>query len=681
MKRPSKSEVVFSIRAFVAGMLALYLAMSLGLPRPFWALLTAYVASQTFAGAARSKAAFRFVGTILGAACALMLTPHLVNYTALFVLAMCAWFGGCLYISLQDRSPRAYIFILAAYTPLIIAFPALANATSFDATTIFNISLARVEEIFVGTACAALVHSVIMPNDIAPVIRNRIETSIKDGVAWMRHVFKNEEQKTLEFDQGKLSQDITELRMLSTHLPFDTSNLKWATGSVIAIQHRLSAMLLYTTTIEKNLNLLRENNQDKTIAIWQPIFNRILSWAEGGVSSPQVLVQLHQEITVAIPEIDECATWTQILEVNMASHLRQLIEALEKCFYQQEQVALSIARRQTNSKDNEQRAPQKTAYIDRGQAALTALAAALAVGVSTTFWVLSGWPLGFSAPMMTGLFCAFFASLDNPVPVLKVSAIYTSFSTPIAGIYLLYLLPSTHSFEMIMLVLAPFLLISGIYLSRPTTVLYAIPICFTTLASFMMIDMGVSDVTSFANSQISQMIGVCSAAIFMSLFRNVDANRLAARVLNLMGSEISDLAKAAKPPALTAVTAKMVDRISVLIPRLANNPTQGKSLTRVALQDMRVELNMVHLLRVRNRLQRREVTIQPILNGLSEHYMKSHENRQGSLALMTEIDRVLRHICCMPAFPMRNESIAALGGIRRDLYPDSLYKPAKEKGK
>ena len=47
-------------------MLALYLALAIGLPRPFWAMLTAYVVSNPLSGAVRSKAVYRVSGTLLG---------------------------------------------------------------------------------------------------------------------------------------------------------------------------------------------------------------------------------------------------------------------------------------------------------------------------------------------------------------------------------------------------------------------------------------------------------------------------------------------------------------------------------------------------------------------------------------------------------------------------------------
>ncbi|MFX5464861.1 FUSC family protein, partial [Acinetobacter baumannii] len=72
-------DALFSLKCLVAAMLAYYIALRIGLPRPSWAVLTAYIVSQPLAGAVLSKALFRVLGTILGAATAVILVPNLVN--------------------------------------------------------------------------------------------------------------------------------------------------------------------------------------------------------------------------------------------------------------------------------------------------------------------------------------------------------------------------------------------------------------------------------------------------------------------------------------------------------------------------------------------------------------------------------------------------------------------------
>src|ERR1051325_7874919 len=54
---------LFSLKSLAAALLAFYVALSIGLERPYWAFLTSYIVAQPLAGAVLSKAAFRLVGT------------------------------------------------------------------------------------------------------------------------------------------------------------------------------------------------------------------------------------------------------------------------------------------------------------------------------------------------------------------------------------------------------------------------------------------------------------------------------------------------------------------------------------------------------------------------------------------------------------------------------------------
>ena len=60
-------------------MLALFIALYIGLPRPYWAMATVYVVAHLLTGATRSKSMYRVLGTLLGAAASVALVPSLVN--------------------------------------------------------------------------------------------------------------------------------------------------------------------------------------------------------------------------------------------------------------------------------------------------------------------------------------------------------------------------------------------------------------------------------------------------------------------------------------------------------------------------------------------------------------------------------------------------------------------------
>ena len=47
-------EALFSVKCFVAAILAYYIALRIGLTRPYWAVTTSYIVAQPLAGAVLS---------------------------------------------------------------------------------------------------------------------------------------------------------------------------------------------------------------------------------------------------------------------------------------------------------------------------------------------------------------------------------------------------------------------------------------------------------------------------------------------------------------------------------------------------------------------------------------------------------------------------------------------------
>ena len=146
--------------------------------------------------------------------------------------------------------------------------------------------------------------------------------------------------------------------------------------------------------------------------------------------------------------------WEDMLLANLAAELYRLVDICEDCFDLRRQINIGLSGTMPPAEPRKTKVSTTTLHVDRRVALSSAFAATMATSLSCLFWVISGWPMGFCAPMMAGMYSMFFATMDNPVPVLKVQFLYTLLSTPVAGLYLLLFLPSAHSFEMMILVFA-----------------------------------------------------------------------------------------------------------------------------------------------------------------------------------------------------------------------------------
>jgi len=102
--RADRDAILFSAKSFAAAMLAYYISLRIGLPKPFWAIVTVYIVSQTSAGASFSRGVYRFVGTLVGAIATVAIVPNFVNHPMVCSVVLAGWIGLCLFFSLLDRT-------------------------------------------------------------------------------------------------------------------------------------------------------------------------------------------------------------------------------------------------------------------------------------------------------------------------------------------------------------------------------------------------------------------------------------------------------------------------------------------------------------------------------------------------------------------------------------------------
>src|ERR1700744_5180914 len=172
--------IIFSVNCYIATILTMFVAFSLDLKSPGWAMTTVYLTSQPLSGAMRAKAFYRAIGTFVGAAAMVAIIPNLVGAPELTTLAIMLWVALCVFVSLLDRTPRSYMFVLSGYTAALIGFPSvLAPAAVFDT------AVARVEEIALGVVCASVVHGLIFPISAFSAFEERLKSSMADTRRWL----------------------------------------------------------------------------------------------------------------------------------------------------------------------------------------------------------------------------------------------------------------------------------------------------------------------------------------------------------------------------------------------------------------------------------------------------------------------------------------------------------------
>lgn len=653
-------ELLFSAKCFTASMLALYVSLAAGLPRPFWAMMTAYIVASPLAGAVRSKALFRLCGTLAGCAATVAMVPNLANAPELLSLALACWVALCLYVSLLDRTPRSYIFMLAGYTAGLVGFPSVA-----DPTAVFDTGIARVEEISVGILSATLVHSLVFPQGVGPALLGRLDRAIGDARRWMLEVLRPGTAARDAHVRLALAAEISDMRIMATHLPFDTSHLRWTGAMVHALHDRLTVMVPLLLAVEDRLQALADTGP--VDPAWQAMLDDVAHWiGEGKAAGPARAAQLRARLQALTPELAEDAEWRTILQVNLAQRLAALIGACEESLQLRDSIDAVMHGAPPATPPH--LAPS-VLHRDHGMALRSALAAAIAILACCAFWILTGWPAGAAAPMLAGVACCFFATMDDPVPAITGFVKFTLWSVPVSAFYILVVLPAVHSYEMFVLALAPVFLVLGVYMARPATYGNALTFVIGIAGTLALQDTNQLDMASFVNGMLAQLMGYIVAAVVTRTLRTVDGPWMARRMLGRSRAELVQLARAPRTPALLEVSARVVDRVGLLMPRLAlaKAAPQARADALEAMRELRAGLHIAQLRGLAAQLEPAGVPLRGLLDRVAAHFGDAR-GTAGS-GLLAQLDGTLHAVCRHARGETRTVAAAALASMRRDLFP------------
>lgn len=164
LRIPTGHDILFSAKAALAASLCLLIGFSQHLENPYWSALTVYVlVGQPEAGAIRSKAVFRLVGTLVGGVISILLGMAFASNVGALLIASIIAILITYYPKTLDRTPTSYTWFSA---PLTIAVIAVTQAPVPG--TIFMSAMTRMAEISLAILMVGLVDSAIAPRTAMP---------------------------------------------------------------------------------------------------------------------------------------------------------------------------------------------------------------------------------------------------------------------------------------------------------------------------------------------------------------------------------------------------------------------------------------------------------------------------------------------------------------------------------
>ena len=666
---PDLNEWLFAAKTFAAAMLSLYIAMAIGLDRPYWAMATVYIVSQPLIGSLRSKAIFRLIGTAIGAAATIVLVPNLVDAPELLSGALALWVGGCLYLALLDRTPRSYVFMLAGYTAALIGFPAVNTPDA-----IWDLALARVEEIWLGIICSTVIGTVVFPRELGPLLASRILAWVRNASDWTQEVLSCNEDKANTQAHIRLAADAVELRMLASQLAYDTSIWQSATRWVGELQRRMVLLLPVLSSISDRLAALQAAGG--ITPDLRHVLGQLAVWVQAGAPPPRGEAdRMRQCIERLQAETDPRAGWNQVMRCSLLLRLHDLVDLRQD---------MRDLRRHIEEGGGPLAMPLvvqtsglEKLHHDQALAVLSGLAAVVAILLTCAFWIATGWQAGSGVASLTAAACCLFASLDDPTPALKRFLVVTALSVVAVGIGLFAILPQVHDFEVLTLVLGVFFVPVGILIARPETQPMGSGLGFLTATLLSLQGAYAADFVSYADGGFAALLGVASAAVVTALIRSVGAEWSARRLLRADWRDLAAIPTRHTPRDRDAMSGLLLDRLGLLVPRLASVGAENDLAAVDALADLRIGTNMAELQRERDQMP-------PLVRAAADtvlHATAAHFAAQATAGrvlrppppLLHDIDRALDAVITAGG---GREPLLQLVGIRRGLFAEAApYRP------
>lgn len=664
--RPSKIDVIFSLKTFASAMLALYIAIALNLQNPMWAMGTVFIVASPMSGMLSSKAVFRLLGTLSGACMSIILLPPIINSPLPFTLVIAAWVSFCLYVSLLDRTPRSYFFMLSGYTMALIGFSAATNPSG-----LFDTALSRFEEITLGILCATIISRVVLPLPIGPMLSNRINQ-------WMADIESNFQSTLLGHvshadilnETQRFASDVTELHELALHLSYENTALKSQSKAVQELQHRMILLVPALVALSDRISALQQSSR-------QPFYK-------------QTFAQIAQEVNTYFshcqPKTREQVNYVPESIMRHFGHMLAQADTQDKMvlmsaresflfFIQHIQYIRAIwLYIRSGQKPPAFLADEKMSYqnlhIDHGVALRAAASAFLAICIACLMWYMSGWTFGYMVAQLTAVFACILTFLDNPVPALASFAKASIYSSIVVFFYHFGIFPLVNNFVEMMIVIFPFFFYFAATLSSPALRMFSLPMLITTAMSLNIQNINVANFNSFIDSSLASIIGVVIPCFTIALIRSMSPDHSSQRLLMAQWKDIQNIIEKPILHPWAYYIRRLLDRIGLMVPRVVRaSPVLQEEMVTATIE-LAGTTNIVRLKRAQQKAPADiQLQIQQILDALWLWYQQRILQQPASNQhVLHMIDAFTNTVLALENSQLRDQLLVSLIGLRRSLF-------------
>ncbi|MEW6641536.1 MAG: FUSC family protein [Pseudomonadota bacterium] len=634
-RRLSWRDGLFSVKTFVAAMLALYIAFRLDLSQPSWSVTTVYIVSQPFAGMVLAKSLYRVLGTLIGAVMSLVMVSLFSNTPELFCLALAVWIGLGTFVSIYLRdAPQSYVGMLSGYSAAIIGLPAaLAPDQAFD------FAVARCLEIMLGIACGALMHHVVLPQRAGDALRKALDATLPSMARWAGDALRGHESETKGLaDRRQIISAVIALDALRVFAVIDTPALRAVDAVIRQFEGRLLSLLALLMSVYDRFAVLQDRRPE-TAAVLQPLLERSAAHiaASSGAKTPEDAQEESEAERVLKAAIEARLPPTQALSTDPDAFLVRsiLLRLGDVLTMWRETVWIRTHIAIGRQLPGDEAAPSFRPYRDVSLAVVGGLVSAATVVMASAFWIFSAWPNGPTAVTFAGIMCAIMGARDDPAAAstqfLKMSLI----GVLIAALYLFALLPPLATFPALVIALAPFFLACGVLLTAPAAIPYTMPLIFVAGGLIGLTNAMNYDFASFINGAIGYVVGIGMGAAALGLLRPLGTDWAVQRLTRGLFGDLAEITGSAVTEQRSVFESRMFDRINALFMRLDPMVDRQRAHLQASLAGLRIGLNVLVLRTLRLVLPSvAAAAVQEALAALADYFSAMARSRSPQMPLV-----------------------------------------------
>ena len=659
---PPARDWFYGVRTFAASMIALYIAMLMQMPRPYWAMATVYIVSNPFLGPTTSKALYRAIGTFLGAAAAVLFVPMFVQSPYVLVLVIALWTGTLLFLSLHLRTANNYAFMLAGYTLPLIALPVVDNPLA-----VWDVAEARTEEIFLGIAVAAVVSAMFWPRRLAPVFKDSVSKWFAEASTYsLRFLSRDVRPEEVSGLRTSMVATFNSLELMIGQLPHEGARPQTVRNTK-ELRGRMIHLLPVIDALDDALYAL-ERRTPELVDKFAPMLAAASEWLQHKDADIERWQALKDQLEALQPSAQALEDRRQLLFSNALYRLGEWIDLWQDC--RSLQIAIECENQDSwRAVYRHWRLGRLTPFLDRGLMLYSAASTVSAIIVASVLWILLGWTDGGAAVILAAVSCSFFASMDDPAPQIYRFFFWTAMSVLFASLYLFLVLPNLHDFPMLVLAFSVPFIVVGTLTVKPQFYLGML-LTLVNTSSFISIQGAYdADFLSFANSNLAGPVGLLFAFVWTLIARPFGAELAAKRLTRFSWRDIVSLTEPASLADHRHLGVQMLDRLMQHLPRLAMT---GQD-TGIALREVRVALNLLDLLAYTPRvLGAPQVLLHQVVAEVGEYFkacLKAGERLPAPSPLLMTLDRTRRALNTECDEGARLHLLHALSGLRLSLLP------------